>query len=47
MTRRIVSAVLRTVAGNWSPTQGHYHVAAAGRTVPCADPACRRRTAAR
>ena len=47
MTRRFVSSVVRTVVDNWSADRGHYHVAAAGRTVPCVDPACPRRTAAR
>ena len=43
MTRHLVTALLRGLADNWSPQRGHYHVAAAGRVHPCADPACPRR----
>ena len=47
MTRKLVSAVVRSVVANWSADGGHYHVAAAGRTHPCLDPECPRRTTAR
>jgi len=47
MTRKLISAVMRSLAENWSTDNGHYHVAAAGRNHPCLDPECPRRTAAR
>ena len=35
----------RTLVRNLGPDSGHFHVAAAGRTHPCADPGCPRRGA--
>jgi hypothetical protein len=47
MTQRIVRAITRTVRENWAPSEGHFHAGAVGRTYPCFDPACRRRSLSR
>ena len=47
MTRKLISAVMRSLAENWSTDQGHYQGGAAGRNHPCLVPVCRRRRSAR